>query len=99
MERWMGKMKREQGINDLIQPERERKRCRLDGKNSIIGLLEFLRISARQGLSNFLFVGEELIEGARRDGGLGGNMIGCGFFIAHVRKDCFSRIKNGNHAL
>jgi hypothetical protein len=88
----MGKMKREQGINDLIQPEREKKRCSLDRKNGVIRLLEFLCVSSRQGLGNLLFVGEELIERTRRNPGLGSNMIGSRLVVAQVRKDGFSRI-------
>src|SRR6267154_1217505 len=99
MERWMRQMKREQGIKDLIQPEREGQRCRLDRKNDVICLLELLGIPASQGLSNLLFVGEKLIEGTRRDLGLGGNMIGGGLLVAHARKDRFSRSENGSDAL
>src|SRR5579859_5170148 len=99
MERWMGKMEREQGINDLVQPACERERCRLNRKNDVIRALEFLSIARSQSLSNLFFVGEKLIERAGRDSGLGGNMIGGCLLIAHLRKDRFSRIENGSDAL
>ena len=75
VERGMSHMKREQGVNDPIKPEGERKRRGLGGKNGAIHLLEFLGVSSSKGVCNLLFVREELIQGARRDPSLRGNPI------------------------
>ena len=99
VERGMSKMKREQGINDPIQPGGERKRCGLDCKNGAIHPLEFLGVPGGQSLCNLLFVGEVLIQGAWRDPGLSCNTIGVGLVVAHFGKDRFSSSKNGSDAL
>src|SRR5713226_502719 len=95
----MSKMKREQGVNNLIQPNGEGKRGSLDCENRAIRLLEFLGVPGSQSLCNLLFVGEELIQGAWRDPRLSGNTIGVCLVVAHFGKDSFSSIKNRSDAL
>src|SRR5262245_37221498 len=98
MERWVGLMKGEQSIEDLIEPARQRRCCALTSKRGRIDLLKLLVIARRGGLSDRFFMGEELIERTWRDPGLSRNMIGGGCSIAHPGEAALRGIQDCVHA-